>query len=512
MSLNLATLLRGSAQRFPDRPAITVGPTTLDYRTLHAMAQRFGGALRGLGLKPGQHVALMLPNVPHFTMAYYGAHYAANPVVPLNVLLTADEVAYHLDDSDAVALVVWEGFLQAAEPAFARVETCKHLIVARGDRADLTAPAGAHNMTALLGGATPLTDLPATMPDDTAVILYTSGTTGRPKGAELTHFNLVHNAEYTTSKLLPCNEDDVALVTLPLFHSFGQTVLQNGMLRVGAHLVLLPRFDPASAFGLLAGHKVTVFGGVPTMYFALLHYPEADQYDVSALRYCVSGGSAMPVEVMSAFDAKYGVNILEGYGLSETSPVASFNVLDRPKKAGTVGLPLDGVEFRLVDADGRVVTEIGKPGEIEIKGPNVMKGYYKRPQVNAEQIVDGWFKTGDIGTVDGDGYYAIVDRKKDMIIRGGFNVYPREIEEVLYAHPAIAEAAVIGVPHDSHGEEVKAVVAFKPGHGEGPEATEEAIIAYCKEHLAAYKYPRIIEIRAELPKGPTGKILKRELR
>jgi long-chain acyl-CoA synthetase len=258
----------------------------------------------------------------------------------------------------------------------------------------------------------------------------------------------------------------------------------------------------------MQAHKVSLFAGVPTMYFAILNSPDADKYDLSALERCVSGGAAMPVEVMGAFDKKYDVNILEGYGLSETSPVASFNVLDQPKKPGSIGLPIWGVEFQLVDNEGAVVDASGTPGEICIRGHNVMKGYYNRPEATAESIVDGWFYTGDIATRDDEGYYFIVDRKKDMVIRGGYNVYPREIEEVLYGHPAIAEAAVIGIPHDKLGEEVKAVVALKPGQS----ADADALIAYCKEHLAAYKYPRVVEIIDALPKGPTGKILKRELR
>lgn len=508
MSLNLAQGLRESAKAHPNKPALVIGETTLTYGMLHAYAQRFAGALQGLGLKPGQHVALMLPNVPQFSIAYYGALYAGLAVVPLNVLLTGEEVHYHLDDSDAVAIVAWEGFAEAAGSGFNRTDTCKHLVLAKADPTDVTAPEGALNMTALIGGGAPLAEPVPTMPDDTAVILYTSGTTGRPKGAELSHFNMFYNADYVSGRLIPMDGETVALATLPLFHSFGQTVMHNAVLLRGGTIVLLPRFDPTAAFQLMQHHKVTLFSGVPTMYFALLNHPQADTFDLSSLRYCASGGSAMPVEVMKAFDAKYGVNILEGYGLSETSPVASFNVLDRPKKAGSIGLPIWGVEFKLEAADGSTITETGVPGEICIKGHNVMKGYYQRPQVNAETIVDGWFHTGDIATRDDEGYYFIVDRKKDMIIRGGFNVYPREIEEVLYGYPGVAEAACIGVPHESHGEEVKAVLAMKPGHT----ATAEQITAYCKERLAAYKYPRVIEFMDALPKGPTGKILKRELR
>lgn len=509
MSLNLALVLREAAREFPERTALAVGETKLPYKKVHELAQLFAGGLGGLGVARGEHVALMLPNVPHFTLAYFGSHYAGNPVVPLNVLLTPDEIAYHLEDSDAAVLVVWEGFYEQARAAFDRVVGCRHLVVAKADPTDVAAPVGAHNMTALIGRATPVTDLPDTMPDDTAVILYTSGTTGRPKGAELTHFNLFYNAEYVCARLLPLKgTQPIALATLPLFHSFGQTVMHNAMLMSGGTIVLLPRFEVAAACTAIQDHKVTVFAGVPTMYFALLHDPQVATYDLSSLRYCMSGGAAMPVEVMNAFDERYNVNILEGYGLSETSPVASFNHLDRPKKVGSIGTPIWGVEFQLRDDDGTQIHEPGTPGEIWIKGHNIMKGYYKRPEATAKAIQDGWFATGDIATCDADGFYAIVDRKKDMIIRGGFNVYPRELEEVLYAHEAIAEAAVIGVPDDKLGEEVKAVVALKPG----ATCRVEELRAYCKEHLAAYKYPRVYEIIDALPKGPTGKILKRELR
>ncbi len=508
MSLNLSVLLSESAQRFPQKAALVLGDVSIPYAMLDGMARRFAGALNGLGIKRGQHIALLLPNVPHFTIAYFGGHYAGCPIVPLNVLLTADEIAYHLEDSDAVALVAWEGFAGPAEAAVKRVSSCK-LILAKADRSDVSAPEGAENMTALLSTATPVASAVATNPEDTAVILYTSGTTGRPKGAELTHFNLFFNAYYVRTQLVPSGPESVALATLPLFHSFGQTCIQNAQLSGGGTVVLLPRFDAEAALGLMQKHRVTMFAGVPTMYFALLHFQGADKYDTSSLKYCMSGGSAMPVEVMTAFDKKYGVNILEGYGLSETSPVASFNVLDKPKKAGSIGLPIWGVGFKLTDDAGKTIEGDEVPGEIWIQGHNIMKGYYKKPQANEESIQDGWFKTGDVAKRDSEGYYYIVDRKKDMIIRGGFNVYPREIEEVLYAHPAVAEAAVIGIPHESHGEEVKAVIAKKAGH---EAVTEAEIIAYTKERLAAYKYPRHVEFRDSLPKGPTGKILKRELK
>jgi long-chain acyl-CoA synthetase len=508
MTLNLASILRKSATKHQEKTAIVLGDSTLSYGALHTQVRKLAAGLAKIGVRRGHHVALMLPNVPHFTIAYYAAHYLGAPIIPLNVLLTPDEIAYHLADSDAVALVAWEGFLDQASAGFARTDSCKHLIVARGNPADTSAPEGARSMNALIASSEPVTELPDTMPDDTAVILYTSGTTGRPKGAELSHFNLFYNAEYSSTRLMPLSTDTVALVVLPLFHSFGQTVFQNGVLNVGGRLVLLPRFDAKAAFQLMQEHRVTYFGGVPTMYFALLHCPDASKYDVSSLQYCCSGGAAMPVEVMRAFNEKYRVSILEGYGLSETSPVASFNVLGRPTKPGSVGIPIDGVEFKLVDDAGKTIEAPMVPGEICIKGHNVMKGYYKRPEATAESIKGGWFATGDVAHRDEDGYYFIVDRKKDMIIRGGFNVYPREIEELLYTHHAVIEAAVIGVPHESHGEEVKAVLALKPGQ----KTTSEEIIAFCREKLAAYKYPRIIEFRDSLPKTATGKILKRELR
>ncbi|MGO9838240.1 MAG: long-chain-fatty-acid--CoA ligase [Polyangiaceae bacterium] len=508
MTLNLATILRESAARFPDRPAVVLDDASLTYQQLDESARRFASALVALGVHRGEHVALMLPNVPEFTVAYFAAHYLGAPVVPLNVQLTPDEIAYHLADSDAVALVASGDLLERARAGCSRVKTCRRLVVTTPSAGEASLPDGVEGMAALIAAHEPVVDAADTMPDDTAVLIYTSGTTGHPKGAELTHFNLFFNADYCSSRLLPLTRETVGLAVLPLFHSFGQTLLQNSVLRAGGTVVMMPRFDPGAALALMQKHKVSLFGGVPTMFFALLHHPKSDRYNISSLRHCVSGGAAMPVDVMRAFDDKYGVNILEGYGLSETSPVASFNVLDRPKKAGSIGIPIRGVEFRLTDEGGATITEPMMPGEICIKGHNVMKGYFKRPEATAEAIREGWFSTGDVAYRDADGYYFIVDRKKDMIIRGGYNVYPREIEEVLYAHPAVREAAVIGVPHERHGEEVKAVLALKPEQ----RATQDEIVAHCKQRLAAYKYPRIVEFRESLPKTATGKILKRELR
>jgi len=298
-----------------------------------------------------------------------------------------------------------------------------------------------------------------------------------------------------------------ALATLPLFHSFGQTVIQNATLAAGGSISLLPRFEPEAAFKIIESHGITLFAGVPTMYFALLHFPGADAHDISSLSLCMTGGAPMPVEVMNSWEEKYRVPILEGFGLSETSPIASFGVMDKPRKAGSIGYPVWGVDLAIMDENDKQQPD-NERGEICIRGHNIMSGYLNRPEATKEAMKNGWFHSGDIGYRDGDGCYWIVDRKKDMILRGGFNVYPREVEEVLYQHEAIVEAAVVGIEHESHGEEVKAVIALAAG----AEISEADVIAFCKERLAAYKYPRSVEIIDELPKGPTGKILKRELR
>jgi long-chain acyl-CoA synthetase len=342
---------------------------------------------------------------------------------------------------------------------------------------------------------------------DTAVILYTSGTTGSPKGAELTHGGLNRNASAVVDLLALGEDGEVILGALPLFHSFGQTSCLNASVSAGACLTLLPRFDPGNALKIIERDRVTVFQGVPTMYSALLHHADCGRYDVSSLKFCVSGGAALPVEVLRQFEETFGCTVLEGYGLSETSPVASFNHRGRPRKAGSVGTPIAGVEMKVVDDHGRDLS-VGEVGEIVIRGHNVMKGYWNNPQATADAIDgDGWFRTGDMARMDEDGYFFIVDRKKDVIIRGGYNVYPREIEDVLYEHPAVREAAVIGVPHDELGEEVAAVVALKPGSSVAP----EELRTYVKERVAAYKYPRHVWYVDELPKGSTGKILKRAI-
>ena len=498
MALNLGTILATSASERPEHPALRLHERVLCYADLDRAARGVAASLRARGLGLGDHVGIMIPNVPEFSVAYFGILYAGCTVVPLNVLLAAPEVRYHLEDSEAKLLFAHALF---AGPAREGAAGAGVAVVWAG-----TETAEDASIDELAAGP-PLRDLAQTQENDTAVILYTSGTTGKPKGAELTHSNLLLNCATVVPKLLPLGKHDVALATLPLFHSFGQTCIQNAMFALGGTVTLLPRFGPEEALEIMQRDGVTLFAGVPTMYFALLNHPGGESYDLSGLKYCMTGGAAMPVEVMKAFEEKYPVQILEGFGLSETSPVASFNTLDRPRTAGSIGYPVWGVELCILDDKDQPVAD-GERGEICIRGHNVMKGYWRRPEATAEAIRDGWFHSGDIGVRDADGSFRIVDRVKDMIIRGGFNVYPREVEEVLYAHPDVVEAAVLGVPHESHGEEVKAVIVTAPGRT----LTDEDVIVYCKKSLAAYKYPRIVEFRDTLPKGPTGKILKRELR
>jgi long-chain acyl-CoA synthetase len=513
--LNLAVLLEDSAREEPQRLAVVFNETRLSYAALNAAANQVASLLAQSGIQKGDKVAISCLNVPYFPIVYYGILKAGAVVVPLNVLLKPREIAYHLQDSDAKAYFCFEGTPQlpigeAGYAGFQAAERCEHFFLMTATPAAPLPIAGVTTLSAALRKMPPTFETALTAPDDTAVILYTSGTTGQPKGAELTHGNMLLNARLTDT-LYPRADQDVLLIMLPLFHSFGQTAQMNAGVYNRGTLVLLPRFSADAALSLMERENVTFFAGVPTMYWELLNYAGAEKYDLKKiarnLRICMSGGAAMPIEVMRAFEQKYDVKILEGYGLSETSPIATFNRMDRPAKPGSIGLPVWGVGVRVVDQDGDDVAT-DEAGEIIIRGHNVMKGYYKRPEATAAAIKNGWFYTGDIGRRDEDGYFYIVDRVKDMIIRGGFNVYPRELEEVLLTHPAVSLAAVVGVPHQSHGEEVKAFIIRK----QGARITEEELIGWCKENMAAYKYPRLIEFRDSLPMTATGKILKRELK
>jgi long-chain acyl-CoA synthetase len=493
VSWNLAENVCASARRDGAAVALKLDGDASAYAALDDASARAATLLREHGVEPGDRVGIMLPNVPQFAVSYYGVLRAGATVLPMNVLLKRREIAFLLGDSDAKLVLAWHGFAEEAELAAADA----------GAGIVLVAPG---EFERSLSGVEPLADVAPSDRDDTAVILYTSGTTGTPKGAELTHANLGRNAEVAL-QLFGLHARSVILGSLPLFHSFGQTCALNAAMLAGASVTLLPRFDAGRALEIIERDRVTVFMGVPTMYGALLNHPERDRYDVSSLQLCVSGGASLPVELLHGFEQAFGCTILEGYGLSETSPIASFNHPDRDRKPGSIGTPIDGVEMKLVDPTGDEVPP-GEVGEIVIRGHNVMKGYWRKPDATSEAISpDGWFRSGDLAVMDEDGYFFIVDRKKDMIIRGGYNVYPREIEEVLYSHPAVREAAVVGVPHAELGEEVAAAVALKPDI----RATEEELREYVKEQVAAYKYPRLVWFVDELPKTATGKILKREL-
>ncbi len=493
MGRNLASLLTDSAARSPERTAIKLEDGEMTFAQLDAASARLAGLLYQHGFQPGDRVGVMLPNVPYFPVVYYGILRAGGVVVPMNVLLKEREVAFYLGDSGARLLFAWHEFGDDARPGAAEAG------------AELIEVAPRETMERIM--AAPVrAELAAVADDDTAVILYTSGTTGKPKGAELTHANLYGNAKTKLETLIQLTEDDVILGALPLFHSFGQTAAMNAGMMAGACLTLLPRFDARKALEIMERDRVSVFLGVPTMYMGMLAVPQAERPDTSSLRVLISGGASLPVEVLRAVEGQFGVGILEGYGLSETSPVASFNHPDRERKPGSIGTPIRDVQMAIFDSDDRELAP-GEVGEIVIRGPNVMKGYWRRPDATAEAMRGGWFHSGDLAKMDEDGYFFIVDRKKDMIIRGGYNVYPREVEEVLYEHPAVAEAAVVGIADAMLGEEVGAAVALKAG----AEATPDELQAFVKERVAAYKYPRHVWLVPELPKGPTGKILKREI-
>jgi long-chain acyl-CoA synthetase len=490
---NIASWLSERAAADPDLPAIKQGDTILSFGDLEAAAARFATILSGRGVKTGDRVAMIMPNVIYFPIVYYAILRVGAIAVPMNPLLKAGEISFVWKDCGAKVAVVFPLFAEEAGKA-ASVTGTEVIITVPGQ------------FEAELGQAEPTEQVADQGGEATAVILYTSGTTGQPKGAELTHNNLSSNVRSTIETLLPMEPGDVIFGGLPLFHSFGQTVELNAAMAGGACLTLLPKFDAEQALSIISNDQVTIFLGVPSMYMGLLAVKDRVRFDTSSLKVAASGGASLPVEVLHGAEQAFGFTLLEGYGLSETSPVASFNHPDRPIKPGSIGTPIRGVEFALRDDDDHDVVE-GEIGEIVIRGENVMKGYWNQPEATAEAMRGGWFHSGDLARRDEDGYYYIVDRKKDMINRSGYNVYPREVEEILYAHPDVAVAAVFGVPDAMCGEEVAALVTLK----EGASATEEELRDYVKGQIAAYKYPRIIRF-GPIPKGPTGKILKREIK
>jgi len=512
--LNLSTILEDSAKRHAEKPAFTFGDTTLTFAQINGAANQIANGLKQQGIVKGDKVALGCFNLPYFPMIYFGILKAGATVVPLSVLLKTDEIEYHLKDSEAKAYFCFQGTPDLpmgtmGHAAFQNVAACEHFYMITAKPTDPSPIEGTNTMGSLMAGQSPVTETAQTSAEDTAVIIYTSGTTGRPKGAELTHSNLMLNG-ILASDLGNIKKEDTLLIVLPLFHIFAMTCLMNAGIYRGAHSVLLPRFDAETVFGLMQRHKVTLFAGVPTMYWGLLNYRE-DKFDYDSisknLRLGMSGGAALPVQVLHDFEERFGVPILEGYGMSEGSPIVTFNHPGTERKAGSVGTPVWGVEVKLVDDNGNEVAQ-GERGELLYRGHNVMKGYYKKPEANTKTLVDGWLHSGDVAIKDEDGYYFIVDRTKDMIIRGGLNVYPREVEEMMIKHDAVSLVAVIGIPDEKMGEEIKAYVVLE----EGQSVTADELMAYSKNNIAAYKYPREIEFIDALPMSATGKILKKELR
>ena len=501
MQLSLATILAEAARRHPERTALIADGERISYATLWHESLRHAAALRSLGVSPGDRVALLAGNVADFVRCYYGILAVGGTVVTIPPMLRPQEVAFLLSDTGARLVLAQSLF---ADLAHAAVDGNDVTVRTVGDpqRPDALAP--------LVADSEPLPSYVSRAPDDIAVIFYTSGTTGVPKGAMLTHLNLVMNATVNAFDVHPMSGEDVVMGSLPLFHTFGQSVALNTTFRVGATLILQERFDPDEAIRMMCEYGATIFDGVPTM-FVRLAEAAAHHTKLPSLRFCVSGGASLPEVVLRRFEEAFSTTIYEGYGLSETSPTASTNQTLYGARVGSVGHPIWGVEVEIAraDIDDRIeLLPRGEHGEIVIRGHNVFVGYLNRPEATAEAIVDGWFRTGDIGFIDDDGFIHIVDRKKDLIIRGGFNVYPREVEEVLLRFPGISQVAVIGVPDAELGEEVCAVVVPEQEGSVDPAELQ----SWARERLGKHKYPRRVEVVTELPLGPSLKVLKRELR
>ena len=510
MSLSLAAVLAEPAWRTPDKTAVIQGAERLSYAQLWAEARAQAAALRELGVRPGDRVALMSPNVFDFPRSYYAILAAGGVVVPVHMLLTPEEISYILRDSGAKLLIAHVVRAEDAVRAGALAEVPVRVVGPVPQDAPLPL------LAADVAGVEPLPTYLTRLPEDPAVVIYTSGTTGKPKGAVLTHLNLVLNAMVNGFDCLDTVRDDVSLGCLPLFHIFGQTVSMNTIFRVGATVVFQPRFEPNEAIDLMLEHGVNTFHGVPQMYLALVQAGKARKAaspdaELPRLKIAVSGGAALPAAVLEAFNETFQAEIMEGYGLSETSPTATVNQPRLGTRAGTVGHAIWGVDVAVAKAEveGRIEFEpTGELGEIIIRGHNVFAGYLDNPEATEAAMCEGWFRTGDLGIRDADGFVSIVDRKKDMVLRGGFNVYPREVEETLLRHPAIRDVAVIGLPDEVHGEEICACVILHEAAG----LSAEELIAWSKEHMAKYKYPRRVEFVTEFPLGPSMKVLKRELR
>ena len=496
--MNLLDLLQRSTEKFATRTALISGDRSLTYGELWEVVRRLGVGFRRLGVEPGERVGLMLPNVPEFVQVYFGILAAQGTVVPLNVLYKGEEVRYILEDAAIRRIISGRMFLPVIQAARERLTHPLQVVLVDGDGDGDSWITSAHDLLRETG------ETAAPAPHEVAVCLYTSGTTGRPKGALLSHENLLSNMS-AFRHIAPCDQRDVFLCVLPLFHSYGATVLMLFPLDIGAAIVLEPRFIPDQTMRVMAERRVTVFAAVPSMYALWAQLPPLS-VDLSRVRFAISGGAPLPLETLRRFEERYGILIYEGYGLTEAAPVLTENPLLGPRKVGSVGKPLPGIELKVLDEEGREVTD-GAVGEIIARGSNIMLGYLNRPDATAEVLKDGWLRTGDLGRRDDDGYFYIVDRKKDLIIVGGLNVYPREVEEVLAAHPAVAEAVVIGVPDATRGEAPKAYVVLRAGAS----CARQELLRFARERLAPFKIPRDLEFCEALPRTISGKILRQQL-
>ncbi|AWB88359.1 long-chain-fatty-acid--CoA ligase [Salinibacterium hongtaonis] len=505
-TLSVATILSDTAHRFPERTALIYGDSTVSYGDLWQQTLAYAGALRARGVRRGDRVAILIPNVPDFARAYYAILSLGAVVVPVHLLLKADEIAYVLRDSGSSLLIAAAPMLAEGGKAAALAQVpLVSVLIPDSMVEQIPVP----RLEDEAKEAIPLERYESTNPLDAATILYTSGTTGRPKGAVGCHVSLIEQVHVTLIDLFNITADDVVFGGLPLFHTFGQTAVLNTAFRRGAAIILLPKFDPDEALALMVKHGATLFTAVPTMFIGMLEAATRTA-ERPPLRYGISGGASLPVAILERFAAEFGARVHEGYGLTETSPIVSTNHQRDEPVAGTVGRPIWGVDVEIADADIDDRIEFlpqGELGEIVVRGHALFKGYLGRPEADAEAVVDGWFRTGDLGTKGADDRITIVDRKKDMIVRNGYNVYPREVEEVLARLEGVGSAAVFGVAHDKHGQEVAAAIVLAPGSS----LTAEDVIAYTSERMAAYKFPRIVEFHAELPLGASGKVLKREL-
>lgn len=496
--MNLNENLKNSAVRFPHHVAITFLNRSTTYTELDSLVDCAASGLVDAGIRKGDRVALILGNCPEFVIAYYGILRAGAVVVPINPVYTSGEISYILSNSQAKAVITHNSLEPTLSPLREKLEELKMVIYTDSTESEWT-------WTRLIQDRKDIFENTFIGEEDLAVILYTSGTTGKPKGSMLSHRNLASNTA-SMIKLTEFTEEDRIIAVLPMFHVFCIATCINIPIACGAAIVIVPKFSPTEVINTIRREKATLFAGVPTMFSFLLQVSSATAEDFSSIRACFSGGASIPVELLHRFEEKYKVHILEGYGLSETVPVTAFNPLRGTRKPGSVGIDIPEVKNKVVDPNGMEVPR-GEIGELIVKGPNVMMGYLGMPEATSSALKDGWFYTGDLARMDEEGYIYIVDRKKDMILVGGYNVYPREVEEVLYQHPAIVETAVIGIPDNEYGEIVKAFVIT---NDEG--ITIDDILYFCQDKLAKYKRPKQVEFMKELPKNSTGKILRRALR